>query len=192
MMKKLTGIILGGLMIGNGMLALNPSPKPVAKVKMDMVQLKRDFQVFENIINTSVTQVLPHPMLLQSRARGAFLEGYGAVFSLSFNLNRSTVFLPMLKKSKESGDSRTTNQQTREKIRNVLVGTLIQYGDGIKQMPKNSRIVIAAHFINQTEYYQAGENSVIQLSIYQPDLEQYRRGGISQEELRKKVVNLEY
>ncbi len=52
----------------------------------DYTAMKRQIQIFETVLDTAVKQRFEQPFLLLQEPRGAYLEGYGVVFTLEVNL----------------------------------------------------------------------------------------------------------
>ncbi len=69
---------------------------------VDLDQLRRECELFENILNTSLRQNMQNPLFIAEKSRGAYLEGYGVTFTYTVNLNRSMILFP---KSTQAGRS---------------------------------------------------------------------------------------
>lgn len=171
-------------------------PGPVAADdlarKIDMTQMKKDSELFEDIVNTSIRQVVSNPMLLAEKTRGSYLENYGVVFSLTLNLSRSLIIFPIARKPKAPGTAEKNTAQTIEMLRKSLSEILGQYGNSLKQLSSDSRISIIAHVLNQSEYGGAGADQVLVLTVFKRDVEQLQRARITLDDFKKRIRYLEY
>lgn len=166
---------------------------PGAGGKPAYAEIKREIQVFENIINTSLSQVVPHPMFISDKARGTFLEGYGEVFSLSVNLNRGYVLFSAQPAGSASEKSvREQNARTVAVVKNSLVQILWQYGNSLISLQQDHKISIIAHVLNRTFEDRTPSNRVLVLTVVVRDLALVQTGKVSMEDFKRKVQTVEY
>ena len=55
--------------------------------KQDLVKLRTQIGVLESVLNQNLSQAFPGPFGYLDKARGAYLPGYGMVFTFEVNLN---------------------------------------------------------------------------------------------------------
>ena len=60
----------------------------------DYPAIKRQMQLFESLLNTALKQRFEQPFGILQEAKGTYLEGFGAVFSLEVNLYPMRVMSP--------------------------------------------------------------------------------------------------
>src|SRR5437868_5699135 len=53
-----------------------------------LARVRAQIGVFESVLNTSLNQNFPGPFAYLDRARGAYLPGYGVIFTCEINLTR--------------------------------------------------------------------------------------------------------
>ena len=161
--------------------------------KMDLVQLKRESELFEDIINTSIRQAISNPMLLAEKSRGTYLENYGAVFSLTVNLSRSLIIFPsIIKRPKGAPATEMSPDKMMALLRGSLAEILGQYGDTLKQLSSDSRISIIAHVLSQSDINGTMVSQVLVITALKVDVEQLQREKITFEDFRKRIRYVEY
>jgi len=157
-----------------------------------LTELKKEIELFESIINTSLNQYLPNPLFLSEVPRGALLDGYGLAFSYTINLNRSlTLFPKPANPSARDKDQLTANAVVLDVQRNMTM-LLGQYAATFKHLPSNANICIIAHVLSRPRGTSLSGNRVVVVSTSRKDAELYQRGKISFDEFKKRVDTLEY
>lgn len=161
-------------------------PAPQTR-RVSLPEIKKGCEVFEGVLNTTLRQAFPHPLLLAEKARGCYLEGYGVTFRLSVNLNRAYLLFRPNQKSKDSVDEAQSMAALRQKLTEVLW----QYGSGLSPLPSGSKISIIAHVLSRSPDMGTETARVLILTVTGRDLET-ARATPSLEEFRKKVKYVEY
>ncbi len=192
MRRRVMSSLLAGLIGGILFLTVVPGADLVQKKNLD--QIKKECEVFENIVNTSLRQAIPHPLLLAEKARGTYLADYGLTFSMTLNLSRQMIlFAPRSKRSPENPEDLSRQRaHTIVAIRKCLTEVLSQYGSSFRQLPPDDKISIIAHVLSRSLYANDNTNQIIILTVTKRDIEQYRRARITREELKKRITYIEY
>ncbi len=172
-----------------GTAGLYGAPPPA----VDLDQLRRECELFENILNTSLRQNMQNPLFIAEKVRGAYLEGYGVTFTYTVNLNRSMILFP---KSTQAGRSAGGNEpdlgKTVQLLRRCAAEVLSQYGSGFRQLPGRHKISIIAHVLSRSVDPNVQSGHVLVVTASRDDLGQLQKAKINAEEFKKRIVYLEY
>jgi len=182
-------LILLALICESSLFAAPPTDKN--NVNRKMMTLKKECEVFENIINTTLRQSFPHPLLLSEKARGTYLAGYGLTFSFTVNLNNGYMLFPTTKKpymKKSKYDTKAILNLIKRKIMDVVT----MYGVGLKQLSSDEKISIIAHVLNRSVFSDVDSNRVMVLTVTKGDIDRLQRRAIKYEDFKKRVNYIEY
>jgi hypothetical protein len=157
----------------------------------NMRELKKESEIFENIINTALRQAVPHPMLIAEKARGSYLEGYGIAFTMTINLNRKLIIFPKSKSSDKADSSKDPTHEFMVKIRRTLTSVLGLYGDTIKQLNDDAHISIVVHVLSRSVINNENFTRIMVLSTTKNVIAEHRRK-LNSREFHSKVHYIEY
>jgi len=160
--------------------------------KVNLGQLKKECEIFENILNTSLRQIVDHPMFLSEKARGSYLEGYGIIFNLTIDLNRKLILFPREPKGKNVHNPQNDRNQMVKKIRINMMVVMAQYGGTLKQLPPEARISIVTHVLSRSILKNQNYNRVLVLTAAKRDIDQYLQKKINLNDFKNRVKHLEY
>ena len=155
-------------------------------------ELKKEIELFETIVHTSLNQYLPNPLFLSEVPRGALLDGYGLAFTYTINLNRSLTLFPKPAKTSAKGREQLTAETAIPEVQRNMTMLLGQYAATFKHLPSDAKISIIAHVISRPTGTSLSGNRVVVVSTSRKDAELYQRGKISFDEFKKRVDTLEY
>ncbi|HPB28455.1 MAG TPA: hypothetical protein PK017_09450 [Acidobacteriota bacterium] len=160
---------------------------------VDLNQLRRECELFENILNTSLRQNIQNPLFIAEKVRGAYLEGYGVTFTYTVNLNRSMILFP---RSTQSATTQSGNEpdlgKTVQILRRCAAEVLSQYGSAFRQLPAQHKISIIAHVLSRSVDPNVQSGHVLVVTATRNDLDQLQRARINADEFKKRIVYLEY
>ncbi len=127
----------------------------LACAQPDYPAIKRQTQLFETVLDTAVRQHFEQPFLMLQETRGAYLEGYGVVFTLEVNLyplRLRTPFAATPYSDKELAAART-QKLARIKDLEVLIRDLLRdHGMGLNFLPADENVAVVVHLFNQAEH----------------------------------------
>ncbi len=91
----------------------------------NLALIKRDTQIFEQIIEEVLKQNFSTPFALTAEPKGAYLQGYGVSFSFQLNINRATIRTPFgeMKSAKSAVSSQKLSKEEQVRIvRESMIG----------------------------------------------------------------------
>jgi len=162
----------------------------------NLALIKRDTQIFEQIIEEVLKQNFNTPFALTAEPKGAYLQGYGVTFSFQLNLNRATIRTPF--GEMKSAKSAATSPQKRSKedqvriVMDSMIDCLADYGHTVKQLSPRDRISIHAHVIDRNELDPARSVTVLVLTVLKDDIDQLSARKLSLERFKQRVHVLQY
>ena len=182
-MRYIGVVLTAGWMLGvNGL----------AQQHLNLERLKQDGQIFERIVHEVLKQNFSDPFAITGEPRGAYLRGYGMLFSFQINVNRRTIRTPF----GEVRDPRPVTERTTEEhmrvIKNALMDALVEYGDSIRQLGGHDRISIAAYVDDRNELDPRKSRRTLVLTAAKDDLDLVAMKKISLENFRDRVDVVEY
>lgn len=178
-----------GLVVLAGWLS---SVNGLAQQHLNLERLKQDTEIFERIVHEVLKQNFSDPFAITGEPRGAYLQGYGMLFSFQINVNRRTIRTPF----GEVRDPRPTSKRTTEEhmrvIRTTLIDALMEYGDSIEQLGGHDRISIAAYVDDRNELDVRKSRKTLVLTASKDDVDLVALKKISAENFRDRVGVMEY
>lgn len=142
--RKLQVILLLGVLICSGSWAPNS-----AQGKPNLELVKKGIGLFESVLNQSLAQAFGGPFETLDRARGAYLPGYGVVFSFEISLtplqNLGPFSPPPTPKSVQA--RREEEVRRREKAKSVVVEVLGNYGQAVSELAPEESVGIVIHTV---------------------------------------------
>ncbi len=189
-MKKYYFLAICGLM---GML-LSPgwTGANTQKTKPDLEELKKQIELFETVLNQSLTQGFGGPYDTLGRGQGAYLPGYGVVFTFEVSLspwqNMGPFSASPTPKSEEL--QREQENRRREKAKQVAQQVLTNFGQILRQLSPGESVAV----IIQTVAAHPGkvERSTIVISADKSLIDQRQNNSIDQAEFVRKLTTTEY
>jgi hypothetical protein len=183
-------LVLIGLIAGS---AGAPGLRAADSPAVDVVQLKRECELFENILNTSLRQNIANPLFIAEKVRGAYLEGYGVTFTFTVNLSRSLILFPNSARTGQANSgSEPDLNKTIQTLRRCAADVLSQYGAGFRQLPPHHKICIISHVLTRSVDPNTQSGHVLVVTTTRNDVEQFQKARINAEEFKKRISYLEY
>ncbi|MBN2431170.1 MAG: hypothetical protein JXQ27_06820 [Acidobacteria bacterium] len=167
------------------------SRRPMAKTDPNLTELKKESEIFENIVNTALRQAVPHPMFIAGKARGSYLEGYGITFTMTINLNRKLILFP---KKKDENPPRSEEEEIHTflaRIRHKLTTVLEMYGDTLKQLTGDAHISLVVHVLSRSVLTNENFTRIMVLTTTKDTIAEHRRK-VNTKEFYSKVHYVEY
>ncbi len=159
----------------------------------NLTALKGEMKVFEAVINETMVQTFAPPFGLLEKAKGAYLPGFGLVFSLEVNLTPVRVpspfnFQPLSKE--ELAKAQKMRLERLGIIRTKVPRLLADHAAGLRDVSSDEFVAVVVHLFplpNEDEKLP----SQIVLEVKKSDLDQYAERKLSYGEFEKKLSVLE-
>lgn len=166
----------------------------VASDKPDLRQLRRDIRVFAGVMDTMIKDSAPEPFGLLESTKGAYLPGFGLVFTLEINLVQLRQRSPF--------DARPLSQQEldqawklkRERIALLeerLPRVLADYGSNI-ELPASEHLAVVVHLFTYPEEDPEALPSRLVAQANRSDLVEYKAGRMSLPDFAKRVTTVKF
>jgi len=186
-LRQLQVILLLWVFFGASSRALGaPQDKP------NLAELRKSIELFESVLNQSLAQEFDGPFQTLRGARGAYLPGYGVVFSFEVNLTPLQNLGPFstAPTAKEEQAQREMEVRRREKTLSVAEKVLGDFGQTLNQIPPGQFVTIVVH----TDAAHPGKikRSTMVLSAEKKLLDARLSHAISQERFVQKLSKTEY
>src|SRR5438309_813545 len=105
--------------------------------KTDIGKMREQIRMMESVLNTSLTQSFPGPFAYLDGARGAYLPGYGVVFTFELNLSaqRGMPSGPFGVSAPLSAKQRAEEEkQRREQAKAMAQKVIADFGHTLEQL----------------------------------------------------------
>jgi hypothetical protein len=119
---------------------------------VDYSAIKKDLDVFQGVIDTTVRQNLPGPFPILGSTKGTYLPEYGALFDLEVNLyqiRRLSPFDATPHTEKELTDSYNSMMKRLESLKQELVKVLCSHGASLQQVKSSDNLAVVVHVFRQ-------------------------------------------
>ena len=188
-MKRSTWLTLGlcgVLLLGGGLGA------PAQEKKENLKQLREEIELLGAVINESLTQTFGGPFGFLDKARGAYLPGYGAVFTFEVNLTRmnfASPFAPRLTAERE----RKRNQEEarrRQQAKGVAERALADFGHTLGHLAAEESVAIIVHTVSVRQ--QGIERGTMVVRARKQLLDDYRANRIDRDAFVRQLDVTEY
>ncbi len=159
---------------------------------LNQALLKREAQIFEDIVHNVLKQNFTNPFAISNAPRGTYLQGYGVVFFFHLNLNRGKIRTPF---GEIDTPRRMKNRSKGEQIRLVketMIGCLADYGGTIKQLGRQDSISISAHLEDRSELDPTKSTTVLVLTASKIDVDLVAMRKIPLKTFKDRVHILQY
>jgi len=155
--------------------------------------LKRDTQIFEQIIEEVLKQNFKTPFALAADPKGAYLDGYGLMISFQLNLSRASVRTPFGQLKPPQGTAPKVSPEVQVQIvKDSMINCLANYGRTVKELRPRDRISIHAHLMNRNELDPVKSETVLVLTVMKEHIDQLSVGTLDMERFKQRVHVLEY
>jgi hypothetical protein len=162
---------------------------------VDYSAIKRDLDVFQGVVDTTVRQNLPGPFPILGSTKGTYLPEYGALFDLEVNLyqiRRLSPFDARPHTEKELADSYNSMMKRLESLKQELVKVLCSHGASLQQVKSSDNLALVVHVFKQDLGANRPCPSQIILKIKKSVLEEGRENKQSFDNLAKSVEIVQF
>lgn len=124
-----------------------PSPQP--KPNPNLPQVRKGIELFESVLNQSLVQAFGGPFDTLDRARGAYLPGYGVIFSLEVSLTPLQNLGPFSPPANAKTEQAQREEETRrrEKAKAVAEDVLGNYNQSLTPLAPDDSVAIVIYTV---------------------------------------------
>ena len=159
--------------------------------KQDLAKLRDQIGVMESVLNQNISQAFPGPFGYLDKARGAYLPGYGLVFTFEVNLNPRPASLgPFGVDQVQSDKDRVaTIRKNRQAALELSQRVLADFGHTLEVTPDEwVTIVVQGAALGP----QGMEKSTLVVRAQKRDIEQFRANAIDRTAFLNRIAVVEY
>jgi hypothetical protein len=164
----------------------------IGQQNLNLEMLKRDTQIFENIVAEVLKQNFTHPFAIQSGPLAAYLQGYGVSVSFHLRINRLKIRTPFGEVDDPTGGSSRSKSEQLQTVKDSMIRVLADYGNAIKQISGHDKISISAHVEDRYELDPARNQTVMVFTVTKDNIDLYNMKRIPFETFRERVMIAEY
>ncbi|MBZ5554108.1 MAG: hypothetical protein LAO21_15435 [Acidobacteriia bacterium] len=164
----------------------------VSKPGQDLTAIKQNIEVFEGILSTVLQQGFPDPFAVLEKPKGAYLDGFGTVFS--FEIDIATVKRPNLfsqARSTPEEEKKAFNERL-PKLKELMEKTLAEHGDSMTSIGPEEQIAVVAQLFNSGFLSRPLELKTVTVRTAKKNLLEYKAGRLNYEDLKKKMEVSQY
>lgn len=165
-----------------------PDTPPPATAPVDRVRLRGQIEQFQAVIENALRQGVRSTVL--SAPRGAYLEGYGAVFSTEASLYRIRPMTPFSRKPYSHQELEEAHQAALERLDRLkenLRRTVAEHGSLLEQLQPSHTLAVIVHLYNGVADPGRPYPSQLIFKASAGSVNDYRQGRITKDELAGQV-----
>ena len=168
--------------------ATDSNAGPEAATPVDPAQLRGQIEQFQTVIEDALRQDVRSAVL--SAPRGAYLEGYGAVFSTEASLYRIRPLTPFGSRPysrQELDEAHRAALERLERLKQDLRQALADHGSLLGQLKPDHTLAVIVHLYNGVADPRRPYPSQLIFKARAASVNDYREGKITMEELVRQV-----
>jgi len=165
--------------------------KPEESAKPDFAAARRDILQFEAAMNATINSSFSSsPFAVVNKAKGAYLEGHGFVFSFLINIHRAVKNTPFGVVRVGATVTQEMKRQRIEELKEKLIRLLQDNGETLRMLRKEEYVTIIAYMEDRNFPDEPNENKTIVLSALKKDLDEFghQSDRLKEFKLRMKIV----
>lgn len=138
---------------------------PAQTPSHDYGAIKRQMEIFETVLNTALKQRYTTAFLMLQPAKGTYLEGYGAVFTLELNLATMRYITPFdsaVYSKEEIGNARTLKMTRTKEVEDMAKRLIRDHGAGLNFLKPDENVAVVVHLFNTSEHRDLPTQLVVQ------------------------------
>lgn len=161
--------------------------------KPDLASARRDIQQFEVAVNAVInTSFSSSPFAVVHKAKGAYLEGHGFVFSFLINIHRAVKNTPFGTVRVGAAVTQELKRQRIEALKEKLIRLLQDTGENLRMLRKEEYVTIIAYMEDRNFPDEPNENKTIVLSVLKKDLDEFGHRSDRLKEFKQRMKIVEY
>jgi hypothetical protein len=187
-MKIIGSVILLFAMALSAGSARTAGPEP-----QNLTRLREEIRVLESVLNENLNQTFPAPFAYLDKARGAYLPGYGVVFTFEVNLNPQPPALGPFGPERAAPSARDRAEEAkkhRQAALDMSERVLADFGHSLEQLGDDETIAIVIH--GAAVGQQGIEKSTTVVRAQKRDIDQFRANTIDRAAFLRRLQVLEY
>ncbi len=153
-------------------------------------ELKKEIDIFSQILNTSIKESVSHPLVVSDPPRGAYVDGFGVIFHATLNLNRISILA--LSSNKSSKIIKSKGKDFYRKMKKNIIEVISQYGNGFKLLPSEEKICIIIHVLKRNFVEGRNQDKVLIFNVKKKFVTEFLTKSINYENFIKRVKYIEY
>ncbi len=161
--------------------------------KTDYEALRQEILQFEGIINDTINRSFSSsPFAIVQKAKGVYLQGYGASFAFLVNIHRAvkqTPFGPVRSRTEMTQDLK---KQRIEELKERLIQALQDNGEIFRTLRKEDYVTIIAYVEDRNLPDEPSANRTIVMSALKKDLDEFAHMGDRNREFKQRMKIVEY
>jgi hypothetical protein len=157
--------------------------------KPSLAQVRQQIGVFESLLNEHLNQSFPGPFAYLDRARGAYLPGYGVVFTCEISLTRVVAPFGALPSAAERAKGDDAPQR-RALARTMSEKVLAEFGHTFDTLAAGESVAIVVQTTSATP--QGLSKGTMLVRAQKRDIDQFRANTIARDEFTRRLEVLEY
>jgi hypothetical protein len=192
MISSLRKIVVLGLVWGAAGGILPAQGYRTADAKVDYTAARREIQDFEAILDGVASKSLngAASFALQN-CKGAYLPGYGMVFSFVANVHRALINTPFGPKKNDLITPEDKKKRIDE-LKEQLIMTIFLRGDSLRQIGRDELVSIVARIEDRNFPDEENQSKTVILTVSRRDLEELVRKEDRIKEFKQRVKIVEY
>jgi hypothetical protein len=158
----------------------------------DLGELRKQIELFESVLNQSLKQAFGGPFDTLDGAQGAYLPGYGVVFSFEVNLSpviNMGPFNPVPTPKREAAQ-RAEELRRRDKAKAIADEVLANFGQTLSSLGPNESVAVIIH--TAAAHPDKVERSTIVVSVDKKSIEERQANTIDRPQFARKLTTTEY
>ncbi len=168
-------------------------PQDAAKASgpQNITRLRDEIRVLESVLNQNLTQAFPAPFAYLNAAHGAYLPGYGVIFTFEINLSRPS--MGPFEGTPTAATERAKREEARHKFdqaKDLAQRVLADFSHTLDQLGPDESVAVIVYGSAATA--QGVEKSTAVLRVAKKDVDQYRANALDRAGFMSKVQTLEY
>lgn len=157
---------------------------------MNYSEMKKEVDIFSQILNTSLKESVSHPLVISDPPRGAYVGGFGVIFHTTLNLNRVSILA--LSSKKKANFSKLGDKNFFNRLRKNVVEVISQYGNGFKLLPSDEKVCIIVHVLKRNFVEGKNLDKVLIISVKKKYIIDLLTKSINFQNFIKRVKYIEY
>jgi hypothetical protein len=179
--------VLIGILIPWGSLGANAQQE-----RPDLGELRKQIELFESVLNQSLKQAFGGPFDTLDRTQGAYLPGYGVVFSFEVNLTPLLNMGPFNSSPtpKREAAQRAEELRRREKAKAIAQEVLTNFGQTLSLLSPNESVAVIIQ--TAAAHPDKVERSTIVVSAEKKSIDERQANTIDRAQFARKLTTTEY
>lgn len=158
----------------------------------DFAPVKQNVEVFEAVLSTILQQSFSQPFAVLEKPKGAYLSGFGAVFSFEVDLAAETRPNLFNQTRSSAEEVRKSYLEKLPHLKEAMLKALTEHGDSLTVLRPDEQVAIIAHLFDSGFSSSAPPYRTVIVRTPRKNIQDYKAGRISIEELKKRIEVVQY